>query len=104
MGGRNLKENKGGNVVIAGSAFVLGLLTGLFVKGVSKQLRDTGERLWRSDDHEPIVTYDRNLPDSLERREPAPHPGQTRFGGTGALGVSPEAVINARSEESKNRS
>jgi len=38
------------------------------------------------------VTFGENLPDSLERREPAPEPGQPRFGGTGAIGFSPAAA------------
>jgi hypothetical protein len=103
MRGRDLRENNGGNVVIAGSAFVLGLLTGLFVNGVAKQMRDSSERLWHRHDDDTVISYDNNLPDSLERREPAPHPGQPRFGGTGALGVSPEAVMNDQSGESGNR-
>ena len=39
-----------------------------------------------------FLTYDENLPEPLGRREPAPYTGQPRFGGTGALGVSPAAV------------
>ena len=97
MRGQHIERKNGGNVVIAGSAFVLGLLTGLFVNGVAKQMRDSRERLWHRHDDD-IISYDNNLPDSLERREPAPHPGQPRFGSTGALGVSPQAVKNARKE------
>ena len=40
------------------------------------------------------MVYDENLPESLERREPAPEAGQPRFGGTGAIGFSPAAATD----------
>lgn len=74
--------------------FALGIVVGLLFKEVVKELseyvRAGASRRAR------VVTYPQNLPDSLERREPAPHPGQIRYGGTGALGVSPETIRKDR--------
>ena len=87
--------------VVLAASFVLGLVTGLFLKDAGKRMYDrTRDHLWQRD-HERTVTYDANLPESLSRREPAPHAGQPRYGGTGALGVSPAAVVRARPEELK---
>ena len=85
-------------VVIAGSAFALGLIAGLLLKSGAKEVgeRVRGARAHR--DYERTVSYDENLPDSLERREPAPYPGQPRFGGTGALGVHPAAAARGERE------
>jgi hypothetical protein len=115
MRSQNLEETIGGSrvghmqgavahpVVLASSAFMLGVVTGLFLKATATQMYErTRNRLWHRD-YERTVTFDENLPDSLERREPAPQPGQPRFGGTGALGVSPAAVVTAQPEENKNR-
>jgi hypothetical protein len=89
-------------VVFAGTAFVLGLVTGLALKDAGKQLFDRARTgLWHRE-HERTVTYDENLPESLGRREPAPYPGQPRFGGTGALGVSPASVAAPRPDELKS--
>ena len=86
-------------VVLAGSTFVLGLAVGLLLRDAVHRLYErTRERVWHRD-FERTVTYDDNLPDSLAHREPAPYPGQPRFGGTGALGVSPAAAGSARPEE-----
>jgi hypothetical protein len=86
-------------VVLAGSAFVLGLAMGLLLRDVAKRMfKRTRERLWHRD-YEQTVTYDDNLPDSLTRREPLPYPGQPRFGSTGALGVPPTAAGSTRPEE-----
>jgi len=86
-------------VVLAGSAFVLGLAIGLLLRDAARQVYNrTRQRLWHRD-YERTVTYDDNLPDSLARREPAPYPGRPRFGGTGALGVAPAAAGSARPEE-----
>jgi sugar (pentulose or hexulose) kinase len=52
-------------------------------------------------EYERTVRYDENLPESLGRREPAPYPGQPRYGGTGALGVSPASVVATRPDEAK---
>ena len=80
-----------------GSAFVLGMVAGLFLKEAVQRAQ---ERVRRQDAHrenERTVAYDDNLPDSLERREPAPAEGQPRYGGTGAIGFSP-AVATTPSE------
>ena len=76
----------------AASAFVLGVVTGLFLKEVAQRGQQAARRKWTHREHERTVTYGDNLPDSLERREPAPAPGQPRFGGTGAIGFSPAAA------------
>ena len=85
-------QNFDGKIGLAGSAFALGLAAGLLLNGGAKRLY---HRLWLDQSHrdyERTVTFDENLPDQLGRREPAPHAGQPRFGGTGALGVSPAAA------------
>ena len=80
------------NRVLIGSAFALGLVAGLLLKGTAQRIFATARgRTW----HRQVsrtITYDNNLPDQLERREPAPRPGQPRFGGTGAIGVSSAAA------------
>jgi hypothetical protein len=97
MPGQNLE---GRRVALAGSAFALGLVTGLCLKGAAKQMYERARGgLWHRE-YERTVTYDDNLPDSLSRRE---HPGQPRYGGTGAIGVSPASVVTARPEETKSR-
>jgi hypothetical protein len=102
VAGSGLDEVQGA-IVLATFTFVLGLVTGLFLKGLGKQgSAPTRLSLWRRGS-ERTVTYDENLPDSLSRREPAPHAGQPRFGGTGAIGVSPSSVIAARREEQPER-
>ena len=88
MAGQNFREN---SVVLAGSAFALGLVTGLIVKGALKQMYELVRIGQWHRDYERTVAYDENLPDSLGRREPPPESGQPRFGGTGALGVHPAA-------------
>ena len=79
-------------MVLMGSAFALGVATGLLMRGGAQEALERARRFKWQRDYDRIVEYDENLPDSLGRREPAPHPGQPRFGGTGALGVSPAAV------------
>jgi hypothetical protein len=79
-------------LAIAGLAFALGVVTGLCVKGAATWTRDAVRRGQWHRDYERTVTYDENLPDSLQRREPPPHPDQVRYGGTGALGVSPASA------------
>ena len=74
------------------SAFALGLSTGLLLRGVAKEVLERVRLGQAQRDYARTVEYDDNLPESLGRREPAPHPGQPRYGGTGALGVSPAAV------------
>jgi hypothetical protein len=75
--------------VLAASAFLLGLTTGLLLPRVLKGLR---ARAGRSREPRETIVYDENLPASLARREPAPDAKQPRYGGTGSLGVSPRAV------------
>jgi hypothetical protein len=88
-------------VVLAGSTFVLGLVTGMMLKDAAKRMYErTRHARWRRD-YQRTVEYDENLPESLARREPAPAPRQPRFGGTGAIGVSPAAARTARPEENR---
>jgi hypothetical protein len=104
MRGSGLGVLQGGvanRVVLAGSAFVLGLVTGMVLKDLARQMyRRTRNGLWDRD-YERTVEYSENLPESLARREPAPESSHPRYGGTGALGVSPAAVHTARQEENK---
>jgi hypothetical protein len=88
-------------VVLAGSTFVLGLVTGMMLKDVAKRMYErTRNTLWHRG-YSRTVEYDENLPEPLTRREPAPDTGQPRFGGTGAMGVSPAAARTARPEENR---
>src|SRR5688500_3116931 len=88
-------QNRDGKIVLT---FALGLVAGFFLQSAAKQIYELARvGLWHRD-YERTVTYDDNLPDSLGRREPAPGPGQPRYGGTGALGVSPASAVTARSE------
>jgi hypothetical protein len=97
------KQELEGKFVFASSAFALGVLTGLFLKdAVSQMYERARNRVWRRD-YERTDTYGENLPESLARREPAPDPGQPRFGGTGAIGVSSAAVVAARPDEINSR-
>jgi hypothetical protein len=85
-------QNNDRNGVLIGSAFALGLVAGLLLKGTAQRMVKAARgRTW----HRQVgrtLTYDNNLPDQLERREPAPWPGQPRFGGTGAIGVPSAAA------------
>jgi hypothetical protein len=74
------------------TAFALGVLTGLVLNGPVRQLYQRARRGLQHLDSGGTVVYDENLPPSLSRREPVSSPVQPRFGGTGALGVSPRAV------------
>jgi hypothetical protein len=79
------------NGMLIGS-FALGLGAGLLLNGAAKRMvRRARSGTWHRDVEE-TVSYDQNLPDQLERREPAPRTGQPRFGGTGAIGVPPAAI------------
>ena len=73
-------------------SFALGLAAGLLINGGAKGVLERARLGKAHRDYDRTVEYDENLPESLGRREPAPHEGQPRFGGTGALGVSPAAV------------
>ena len=89
MARQNVRWSSG---ALAASAFGLGVVAGVFLRDA---IRRTQERVRDQQVHrenERTVTFDENLPDSLERREPAPQPGQPRYGGTGAIGFSPAAV------------
>ena len=74
------------------TTFALGVLTGLVLNGAARQLYQRARRGLEHRQSGATIVYDENLPPSLSRREPAPSPGQPRFGGTGGLGVSPRAV------------
>jgi len=91
-----MDERNRNSVVVAGSAFALGVVTGLFLKSAAKEIGDRARRYQSHREYERTVTYDENLPDSLGRREPPPHEDQPRYGGTGALGVHPAAAIDTR--------
>ena len=87
------RQNTEGQAVFIGSAFALGLAIGLLLQGPAKRLYEIArDARWRRE-HDRTISYDQNRPDQLERREPEPRAGQPRFGGTGALGVSPERVL-----------
>jgi hypothetical protein len=74
------------------TTFALGVLTGLVFNDAVRQLYQRARHGLQHRESGGTVVYDQNLPQSLSRREPVPSPGQPRFGGTGALGVSPRAV------------
>ena len=71
------------------TTFGLGVVTGLFLKEALQRTQEVVRRRQTQLAQEGTVVYDANLPDSLERREPAPRAGQPRYGGTGAIGFSP---------------
>ena len=75
-----------------GSAFVLGMVAGLVLKEAVQLAQEGARRKYAHREREHTVAFDENLPDALERREPAPEQGQPRYGGTGAIGFSPAAV------------
>ena len=74
------------------TTFALGVLVGLVLKGPVRQLYQRARGDLQHRESPETVVYDENLPPSLSRREPVSSPDQPRFGGTGALGVSPRAV------------
>ena len=73
------------------TTFALGVLTALVLNGAVRQLYQRARRGLHRESGGTVV-YDENLPPSLSRREPVSSLDQPRFGGTGALGVSPRAV------------
>ena len=77
----------------AATLFVAGVVAGFFVKEAVQRMQQLARRKWAHRERERTVAFDDNLPDSLERREPAPQQGQPRFGGTGAIGFSPAAAV-----------
>ena len=78
------------NALLVGSAFALGVAAGFMLKDAAKGVYERVRRRQWHREYERTVVYGQNLPDQLERREPAPHPAQPRYGGTGAIGVPPE--------------
>ena len=74
------------------SAFIMGVVAGLFLREGIQWLQDAARRKQTQVDREHTVVFDENMPEPLERREPAPEQGQPRFGGTGAIGFSPATV------------
>jgi hypothetical protein len=74
------------------SAFILGVVAGVFLKESIQWLQVSVRRKQTQLDQDHTVVYDANMPEPLERREPAPEQGQPRFGGTGAIGFSPATV------------
>ena len=101
MAGQHLSERylsdrftrHGGSAV---PAFVIGVVTGLFLKEAVQRLQDRLRRTQTQLEHARTVVYDENMPEPLERREPAPQHGQPRFGGTGAIGFSPAAAAEPK--------
>lgn len=86
MTGQNGQER----AMLIGSSFVLGMFAGFLLKDAAKRAYKRARNAQWHREYEETVTYDQNLPEQLERREPEPRAGQPRYGGTGALGVSPE--------------
>ena len=97
MAGQNSERNP---VVLAGSAFALGVVVGLVLKDLVTQLVERARVSQWHWDYERTELYDENLPETLGRRESAPESGQPRYGGTGALGVHPAAASTASEEKS----
>jgi hypothetical protein len=89
MTGRNGERD----AVLISSGFVLGMVAGFLLKDAAKRAYKRARIGQWHREYEETVTYDENLPDQLERREPAPQPGQPRYGGTGAIGVPPESAL-----------
>jgi hypothetical protein len=87
------RQNYEGQGMLVGAAFALGLAAGFLLKDTAKQLYERARNGRWHREYERTVAYRENLPDQLERREPEPRPGQPRFGGTGAIGVSPESAL-----------
>ena len=85
------RQNDHGRAVLIGSA--LGLAAGFLLKDAAKRFYARVRNGQFHREHDRTIAYGQNLPDQLERREPEPRAGQPRFGGTGALGVSPEGAL-----------
>jgi hypothetical protein len=84
-------------LVLAGSAFALGVIAAPLLTRAARGLQERVRGARSHDDYEQTVEYDQNLPEALGRREPAPEPGQPRYGGTGSLGVHPASGIESSS-------
>ena len=89
MARQNLTWRSG---AFAASAFGLGVIAGLFLKEVVQRTQELARHKQAHRENNDVVVYGENLPEPLERREPAPQQGQPRYGGTGAIGISPAAV------------
>ena len=89
MTGQNGQEK----AVLIGSGFVLGMVAGFLLKDAAMRAYKRARNAQWHGTYEETVTYDQNLPEQLERREPEPREGQPRFGGTGAIGVPPERAL-----------
>ena len=79
-----------------GAAFGLGMVAGLVLKEAVQRTQDVARRHSTHRANERTVAYDDNLPEPLERREPAPEAGQPRYGGTGAIGFSPAVAAEPK--------
>ena len=79
-----------------GVAFALGVAAGVVLKEAAQRTQGAAQRKLTHRERERTVSYDENLPEPLERREPAPHEGQPRFGGTGAIGFSPAVAAEPK--------
>jgi hypothetical protein len=90
------EQHYGTSIAVAGSAFALGVVTGLLLKENARRVRDRVGRHLSHLEYERTINYDESLPDSLGRRELPPDADQPRFGGTGALGVHPASAVPKR--------
>lgn len=93
--GRFSKGYSGARVA---TMFGAGVVAGFFLKDAVQRLQELAQRKWAHRERERTVAFGDNLPESLERREPAPEQGQPRFGGTGAIGFSPAAAATPSDE------
>src|SRR5687768_15335942 len=89
---RTTHPHNSSRVTLGTTTFALGVLTGLVLNGPLRQLYQRARLALQHRASGGTIVYDENLPPSLSRREPVSSPDQPRFGGTGALGVSPRAV------------
>ena len=80
----------------AGAAFGLGVVAGVFLKDAVRRTQDAARRKYTHHERAGTVAYDDNLPESLERREPAPQEGQPRICGTGAIGFPPAVAAEPK--------
>lgn len=91
MPGQNGERKVSDPMMLVAAGFAAGLVAGLFLKPLAQQIRGVARGTAWPFARARTVEYDNNLPDQLTRREVE---GQPRYGGTGALGVSPKIVRN----------